>query len=129
MWYNIDENRRCRAMTNSFGTALRKRRRAAELSQRELARRIGVDFSYISKIENGRLPPPAADTIVKICGVLDIEPEELLALTGKIPSKVHETVSNSRAAQEFLSEAQRMGLTDDDWRTMIKSLRDLRKDD
>ena len=116
-------------MTNSFGTALRERRRAAKLSQRELARRIGVDFSYISKIENGRLPPPAADTIVKICGVLDIEPEELLALTGKIPSKVQETVSSSRAAQEFLSEAQRMGLTDDDWKAMIKSLRNLRKDE
>ncbi|NVL89786.1 MAG: helix-turn-helix transcriptional regulator [Desulfobacterales bacterium] len=116
-------------MTNSFGNALRECRRAAKLSQRELANRIGLDFSYISKIENGRLPPPSADTIVEICRVLEIEPEELLALTGKIPSKVREIVSSSKTAQEFLSEAQRMGLTDDEWTTMVKSLRKLRGHD
>jgi transcriptional regulator with XRE-family HTH domain len=113
-------------MSTSFGNVLRERRRAAEMSQRELAEKIGVDFSYISKIENGRLPPPAADTVVEICRVLRIEPEELLALTGKIPSKVQETVSSSRVAQEFLGEAQRLGLTDDEWQVMIKSLRGLR---
>ena len=113
-------------MSNSFGTALREYRRRAKFSQRKLANGIGLDFSYISKIENGRLPPPSADTIVKICRVLEIEPEELLALTGKIPSKVTETVSGSRVAQEFLSEAQKMGLTDDEWATMVKSLRKLR---
>lgn len=116
-------------MTNQFGTALRERRRAANVSQRELANRIGVDFSYISKIENGRLPPPAADTTVEICRVLGIEPEELLALTGKIPSKVQETVSTSKTALEFLNEVQRMSLTDEEWQKMIKSLRKLRESD
>ena len=114
---------------NSFGYALREFRRAAKLSQRELANRIGVDFSYISKIENERLPPPSADTIVEICRVLDVRPEELLALTGKIPTSVHKTLSGSRAAQEFLSEMQQMGLTDEEWNRMVKSLRDLRRHD
>ena len=72
-------------MNCDFGSVLRERRRAARLSQRELARQIGVDFSYISKIENGRLPPPAADTIVDICRVLETEPEELLALVTDDP--------------------------------------------
>src|SRR5579862_1169231 len=87
-----------------FGPALRDHRRAAGLSQRELAARTGLDFSYISKVENGRLPPPAADTIVAICQVLDIPPEDLLALTRKIPSAVQQTVSSSKAAQQFLRE-------------------------
>src|SRR5690348_3299277 len=38
-------------MPPEFGPALRDRRRAAGLSQRELATRIGLDFSYISKVE------------------------------------------------------------------------------
>ena len=39
----------------------------------------GLDFSYISKLENGRIPPPAADTVVSLCRILKIEPQELLA--------------------------------------------------
>src|ERR1051326_7166082 len=101
-----------------FGSALRARRRAAGLSQRALATRTGLDFSYISKVENGRLPPPAADTIVAICRVLDTAPEDLLALTQKIPTAVQQTVSRSTAAQRFLREAQQMALTDDEWAQM-----------
>lgn len=111
----------------SFGYALRELRRGAKLSQRELANRIGVDFSYISKIENERLPPPSADTIVEICRILEVKPEELLALTGKIPSNVQKTLSGSRAAQEFLSQIQGMDLTDEEWKIMVKSLQELRR--
>jgi len=74
------------------------RRRAAGLSQRVLAARAGLDFTYISKVENGRLPPPAADTIVALSRVLDSPPEDLLALTRKIPSVVHRTVSANSCA-------------------------------
>lgn len=112
----------------TFGTALREMRRAAGISQRELADRIGIDFSYISKVENDRLPPPAADTIVAICQVLGSNAEELLALTGKIPSDVHKTVSGSKSAQSFLREAQQLDLTDAEWDTMMQSLRRLRGD-
>ena len=114
-------------MANEFGLALREYRRQARVSQRELAARTGLDFSYISKVENGRIPPPAADTIVAICQVLEIPPEELLALTGKIPSEVQQTVSTSKAAQQFLREVQRMGLTDDEWQRVTKSLHNLRR--
>ena len=111
-----------------FGPALRDHRRTAGLSQRELAARTGLDFSYISKVENGRLPPPAADTIVAICQVLDIAPEDLLALTRKIPSAVHQTVSSSTVAQRFLREAQQLELTDQEWTRMIQALHRLRAD-
>ena len=111
----------------SFGFTLRELRRAAKLTQRELANRIGVDFSYISKIENQRLPPPSADTIVEICRALEVKPEELLALTGKIPTNVHRTLSGSRVAQEFLSEIHEMDLTDEEWKIMVKSLQELRR--
>jgi len=115
-------------MEQGFGPALRHRRRAAGLSQRDLAARTDLDFSYISKVENGRQPPPAADTIVAICRVLDIAPEDLLALTRKIPSDVHQTVSGSRAAQQFLREAQQMALTDQEWAQLVPALRRLRGD-
>jgi HTH-type transcriptional regulator, competence development regulator len=111
---------------NTFGSTLREYRHQSGLSQRELALKIGVDFSYISKLENDRLPPPAADTILQICSALEIEPEGLLALTGKIPSEIQEKVGSNQTAQEFLRKAQQMDLTDDEWTHMIQSLRQLR---
>jgi len=113
-------------MPEEFGPALRDRRRAVGLSQRELAARTSLDFSYISKVENGRMPPPAADTIVSICRVLNCAPEALLALTRKIPSAVHQTVSSSPAAQQFLREAQEMSLTDQEWARLLPTLRRIR---
>jgi transcriptional regulator with XRE-family HTH domain len=109
-----------------FGEALRAHRRAAGLSQRELAQRAGLDFTYISKVENNRLPPPAADTVVTICRVLGLPQEELLALTGKLPSGVQAHVSTSKEGQRFLLDAERLSLTEDEWARLVKSLHQLR---
>jgi transcriptional regulator with XRE-family HTH domain len=113
-------------LARSFGQELRERRRAAGLTQRDLAERARLDFSYISKVENNRIGPPAADTVVELCRILRIPPEELLALVGKLPTKVGQIVGSSQAAQEFLKQAQEMRLSDDEWRQMAERLRRLR---
>lgn len=112
-------------MSDTFGQTLRDLRRSKGLSQRVLAEKVGVDFSYISKLENGRLPPPAADTIVKICEVLNVPPDELLAATGKMPTSVKKMVTNPSAV-EFMREAQAIGLTDEEWQKLTKHLKRLR---
>ena len=113
-------------MERTFGCALRELRRSKGISQRNLAEKVGVDFSYISKIENDRLPPPAADTIVKICEALEVPPDSLLALSGKIPKELEETIGSSPAAMQFIRSAQSMGLTEEEWRLLIRQLRQLR---
>jgi transcriptional regulator with XRE-family HTH domain len=113
-------------MAKTFGHNLRELRRSKGVSQRDLAEKVGVDFSYISKVENDRLPPPAADTIVKICKELSVPPDELLASTGKMPTDVKERLSTSSAALEFVREAHEMKLTEDEWKTLTKRLRRLR---
>ena len=115
-------------MDGSFGSLLRDKRRAAGLSQRELADRAGLAFSYISKLENGRLPPPAADTVVALCDILQVSPDELLALTGKLPTDVQQTVTTSKTAQRFLREAGSLRLTDEEWERMRIDLHSLRKE-
>jgi len=52
----------CRVLETLKGTKARK----AAISQRDLAA-AGLDFSYISKLENDRIPSSAADTVVAIC--------------------------------------------------------------
>lgn len=113
-------------MAQSFGESLRQLRRSKGVSQRELAEKVGVDFSYISKVENDRLPPPAADTIVRICDALGVKPDDLLALTGKMPSDVKEMLSASPAAQQFIRQAQEMKLTDEEWQMLSRRLKRLR---
>ena len=41
----------------NFGAVIRKYRQEADLSQRELAREVGVTATYISHLENGRADP------------------------------------------------------------------------
>ena len=110
----------------TFGQVLKEIRRSKDVTQRELAAAVGVDFSYISKIENDRMPPPAADTIVKICEVLDVPSDNLLAMTGKMPTQIKEAISEKPAAQQFLREAQTMTLTDDEWGILTQQLKKLR---
>jgi len=110
----------------AFGKTLRELRRSAGVSQRELASRVGVDFSYISKVENGRIPPPAADTIVRICEVLGVDPDQLLAATGKMPTQIKEMLGGSSSALRFMREAYRMALTDDEWTEMVEQMKRLR---
>ncbi len=111
----------------TFGEALRELRRSQNVSQRDLADKVGVDFSYISKVENDRLPPPAADTIEKICAALGVSSSELLSLTGKVPTQVKEMLGTNSAAMEFAKQAQAMELTDDEWKKMTQRLKRLRK--
>jgi HTH-type transcriptional regulator, competence development regulator len=113
-------------MAKTFGQRLQELRREAGISQRDLAAQTGVDFSYISKVENDRLPPPAADTVVKICAILQVPSDELLALTGKVPSDVKEMLGSSSSAQQFIRQAQEMNLSDQEWQLMTKRLKKLR---
>jgi transcriptional regulator with XRE-family HTH domain len=112
----------------TFGEALKQIRRDKEVSQRELAERVGVDFSYISKIENDRMPPPAADTIEEICEALDVSPDDLLPLTGKVPSSIKDALGSSSAALGFMREASEMGLSEEEWKELQDKLKHLRGD-
>jgi transcriptional regulator with XRE-family HTH domain len=125
--YQLNIIYRSITMEATFGQLLKELRRSKNVSQRDLAARVGVDFSYISKLENDRLPPPAADTAVKICQVLGVEPDDLLSVTGKVPSEVKEMLTGNPSALQFVRQAQRMGLTSSDWGRLGRTLRRLRK--
>lgn len=113
-------------MKKTFGTALKELRRSKDVSQRELAEKVGVDFSYISKLENDRLPPPSADTIMKICNTLELPAEQLLFESGKISPDMTLAISSSPEALKFMFEAKEMNLTSSEWKTLAQKLKKLR---
>lgn len=88
--------------TNPFGERLRALRLERMINQRDLAASAGIDFTYLSKIENGRMPPPAADTIVRLASALEIDPDELLLLARKVPGDIQPMITRSPALPAFL---------------------------
>lgn len=85
-----------------FGEYLRELRKRAGLSQRELAARAGIDFTYLSKIENGRVDPPAEVTLRALAAAVETEPEDLLARARKLPSDLKRLVAEGSTEKALL---------------------------
>ena len=88
----------------NFGKRLRELRKQAGMTQRELAGEVGVDFSYLSKIENGVLPPPSEKVISKLAESLNTSRDELLSLAGRIPSEISELLTRPEALKFLRSQ-------------------------
>ncbi len=71
-----------RALT--LGALLRKRRRERGYTLDQLAKRIPMSASNLSRLELGSQGPPADEVIERIARALDAEPGELLQAAGRI---------------------------------------------
>ncbi len=72
----------------SLGNRLRELRKAKQLTLRQLASKVGVGFTYLSKIENHKLEDghcPSENLLQKLAVELDANEDELLILAEKIP--------------------------------------------
>lgn len=107
-----------------FGERLRQLRLNKALSQRKLAKKVGIDFTYLSKIERGRMSPPSQETILKLAGALDADPDELLVLADRVPDDVKDVVTKSAKLPAFLRELR--DLNDDDIEALRKRAGELR---
>jgi transcriptional regulator with XRE-family HTH domain len=79
----------------TFGKRVRELRRAKNLGQRALAAKVGVSFTYVSRIENENLdfgPYPSEELIVKIAKALEADADELMLLAKKIPEPIRQRV-------------------------------------
>jgi transcriptional regulator with XRE-family HTH domain len=80
-----------------FGQFVRARREVLQkedrsYSLRQVARRIGVEPSYLSKVEREHVPPPSEETIVRLATTLEVDPDMLLAMAGKVSSDLQEAI-------------------------------------
>lgn len=69
-------------MNYNLANVLRNERMKLNISQSELARRVGVDRTTILKIENGERQKPTIDTLVRLSKGLNINLSLLLELSG-----------------------------------------------
>jgi transcriptional regulator with XRE-family HTH domain len=104
-----------------FGERLRELRKKRGLTLRGLAEAVGVDFTYLSKMENGKAGYlPGADTIRGLAEALKTDPLELLQLADKVPPEVERLAGNA-TARRFLQRAQEVA-SPDDWVALLDLL-------
>jgi transcriptional regulator with XRE-family HTH domain len=78
-----------------FGEKVRELRKAKNLTQQRLAEKVKVNFTYISKIENGKLDfgdYPSDDLILKLARALGANADEFLLMAEKIPEQIKKRV-------------------------------------
>jgi hypothetical protein len=67
-----------------FGRMLRKLREEKNISIARFAKSVGMSPTYLAPIERDVFPPPAESKVVRIARALDQDPDEFLALAGRI---------------------------------------------
>jgi transcriptional regulator with XRE-family HTH domain len=104
-----------------FGVRLRELRKKKELTLRALAEAAGVDFTYLSKIENDKAGYlPGTDTIRTLARLLDVDPLELLVLADKVPPEL-QGISEDAKARRFFQRAKEIA-SPDDWDALLNLL-------
>jgi transcriptional regulator with XRE-family HTH domain len=81
----------------SFGQFIRDQREAlrqtdSRYSVRQVAQRVGVQPSYLSKVEREEVAPPSEATICKLAVELQVDVDVLLAMAGKVSSDLQAVI-------------------------------------
>lgn len=75
-------------VTEDFGSILRRYRMRSGLSQNALAKLVGINASYINRLESGEREAPTRDVALALASALELLPEEvdrLLFAAGHLP--------------------------------------------
>jgi len=82
-------------LMTTVGQRIREIRKSRNLTQRELADRVGINFTYLSRVENDRLDDeqtPREETLQRIAKALEADPDELLLLARRIPDAYRDRI-------------------------------------
>ena len=79
----------------TFGERVRQMRCSKDWSLRDLASKVGVGFTYLSRVETGTMTYgdyPSEALIHRLADALDADEDEMLLLAEKIPQQVRQRV-------------------------------------
>jgi transcriptional regulator with XRE-family HTH domain len=86
----------------TFGKILKKLRTQKGVSIKKLAPELGVNYTYISKLENSKVNP-SEKMVEKLSRYFNYNNDELLIATGKIPEDIAEILKNNpKEALDYL---------------------------
>lgn len=84
-------------MEENFGTYIRtirenKQKEDSSFSLRQVAQRVGVEPSYLSKVERGIESNPSEQLIKKLCLEYSLDENVMLAMVGKISQELKDII-------------------------------------
>lgn len=68
-----------------FGHALRAKRIEKKFGLRKFAELVGISPTYLSQVEQCNVTPPTADRVKRMAELLGENPDEWIALAGRVP--------------------------------------------
>lgn len=111
----------------TFGQLLRDKRVAKKFSLRKFAELVGVSPTYLSQVEQGNTDPPTADRVKRMAELLEENPDEMIALAGRVPQDLPEIIqSEPTEMPELLREAR--GLTAEQLRKLRDEIKRMREE-
>ena len=110
----------------TFGSEVKHLRKQKRLTLRELAEKVGVDFTYLSKIENDKTAPPSIDTIKLLAQQLDGDEFELMFLANRLPQELEHDLLDRPQSQvaEFYRTIKGREFSDVEWRQILKIIKE-----
>jgi len=107
-----------------FGTLLRRTREGKGVTLRELEDRTGINSTYISKLETGRMKhSPTRDTILKLAqglGCNQEETDELLVAARRLPEELENKMLSNPVLLNFFRATKK--LSDEDLQNIVKEI-------
>jgi len=101
------------AATEKFGAFIRREREAKEIGLREMAKKVGVSPTYMSKVERDEFAPPAEDKVKAIAQIIGCDVDELLARAGRVASDLSDIIKRHPVELAALLRTTK-GLTTED---------------
>jgi HTH-type transcriptional regulator, competence development regulator len=109
----------------TLGERIKALRKDKGFTQRQLAGRTDLDYTYLSKIENDRLEhTPSIRALQTLARELESDELELIRLADKMPNSLQE-LAQSKEALQFFRKASLMAKSPHDWRTLSQRLDEL----
>lgn len=96
-----------------LGERIRDLRKAKQLTLRQLASRVDVGYTYLSKVENHKLGEghgPSEELLQRLALELDADESELMTLAGKVPRFVYHSALAQPDAFRAIAELDDAGL-------------------
>ena len=110
----------------TFGQILREKRLAKSYSLRSFAKLVEVSPTYLSQVEQDNVDPPTADRVKRMADILGENPDEWIALAGRVPVDLPKIIQDEPTAMPELLRAA-SGLTGDQIRLLTEQVREIKK--
>lgn len=111
---------------SEFARLIQNKRKEKKYTLEELANKLGVDRSYISKLENDRVPAPSVNFIRRISGALSIDFEQLSLLAGRITDSIVKNLDIKKV--ELFRAMKDKNFSEENYKKLLKQIKNDNKE-